>query len=86
MLTCLPGNTGNQPLSDDTCFGNCGGTYTSEQMANCTQEPTVDEYAGWTYGEVENPVGGVVIYVGMLDKLPCFPVQPGGNSSDLVKQ
>jgi WSC domain len=78
MPTCKPGNTGVPPLSDPTCFGNYGGTYTYPEMDACTIPPTVNEDVGWTYGEVDNPVGGVLTYGGVLDKLPgCNPIQPG---------
>ena len=78
MPTCKPGNTDNPPLSDSSCFGNFGGTYTYPQMDACTIMPTVNEPVGWTYGEVDNPVGGVLTYGGVLDKLPgCNPIQPG---------
>ena len=78
MPTCKPGNTGNPPLSDPTCFGNFGGTYTYPEMDACTIPPTVNEPVGWSYGEVDNPVGGVLTYGGVLDKLPgCNPIQPG---------
>jgi hypothetical protein len=78
MPTCKPGNTGNPPLSDPTCFGNLGGTYTYPEMDACTIQPTVTEPVGWTYGQVDNPVGGVLTYGGGLDKLPgCNPIQPG---------
>ena len=78
MPTCKPGNTGVPPLSDETCFGNYGGTYTSEEMTSCTIKPTVNEAVGWTYGEVDNPVGNVLTYGGVLDALPgCNPIQYG---------
>jgi hypothetical protein len=82
MPTCNPGNRGTPPLSDETCFGNYGGVYTDEEMASCTQKPTVDEDVGWTYGDVDNPVGGVLTYGGVLDALPgCCPIQPGPNDA-----
>ncbi len=78
MKTCRPGNTGVPPLSDSSCFGNFGGSYTPEQMNSCTVPPIVNEPVGWTYGEVDNPVGGVLTYGGVLNKLPgCNPIQPG---------
>jgi len=44
--------------------------------------PTVDEYVGWTYGEVDNPVGGVLTYGGVLDGLPwLLPIQYGPNDA-----
>jgi hypothetical protein len=78
MPTCNPGNTDNPLLNSDVCFGNLGGTYTYAEMDACTIPPTVDEDVGWTYGEVDNPVGGVLTYGGVLDKLPgCNPIQYG---------
>ena len=78
MPTCRPGNTGNPPLSDDSCFGKYGGTYTLAEMNACRVKPTVNEDVGWQYGEVDNPVGGKLTYGGVLDALPgCNPIQPG---------
>jgi hypothetical protein len=85
MPTCKPGNTGNPQLSDNTCFGTFGGTFTGAEMTACTLKPTVNEDVGWTYGEFDNPVGGVLTYGGVLDKLPgCCPVQEGPNDAVIM--
>ena len=85
MPTCRPGNTGNPPLSDDSCFGKYGGTYTSTEMSTCRVQPIVNEDVGWTYGEVDNPEGGKITYGGVLDALPgCNPVQPGPGMAKLM--
>lgn len=85
MKTCRPGNTGSPPLSDPSCFGNLGGTYTSQQMTSCTVPPIVNEPVGWTYGEVDNPTGGVLTYGGVLNKLPgCNPIQPGPGLATIM--
>lgn len=84
MSTCKPGNTGNPPLSDDSCFGKFGGTYSYAEMNNCRVKPTVNEPVGWNYGEVDNPVGGVLTYGGVLPKLPgCNPIQPGPGKASI---
>ena len=83
MKTCRPGNTGVPPLSDSTCFGPYGGTYTSEQMAACTIEPVVNEDVGWTYGTTDND--GSLTYGGVLAQLPgCQTLTSGPDNATLV--
>ncbi|MCJ1481549.1 hypothetical protein MMC06_001708 [Schaereria dolodes] len=78
MPTCQPGNTFNPPLSDPSCFGKLGGTYTSPEMAACTVKPTVNENVGWTYGQVDTSYPGYLTHGGVLDALPgCNPIQYG---------
>ena len=62
MPTCRPGNTGNPPLSDDSCFGKYGGTYSDTEMNNCRVASTVNENVGYTEGTTdgEGTRGGVL--------------------------
>jgi hypothetical protein len=85
MPTCTPGNTGVPPLSDPTCFGNRGGIFTDEQMAACLMKPTTGEASGWTYPELDNPVGGVLTYGGVLSALPgCQTITTGPDPAVLT--
>jgi hypothetical protein len=55
ILTYKPGNTDNPTLSDESYFGNYGGTFTSGEMTSCTQEPTVYKYVRQNYARSTNP-------------------------------
>ena len=82
MPTCNPGNTDNPLLNSDVCFGTLGGTYTYPEMVAYTIKPVVNEYVGWIYGELDNPVGGVLTHGGVLDALPgCNPIQYGPENA-----
>ncbi|MCJ1329236.1 hypothetical protein MMC10_005915 [Thelotrema lepadinum] len=76
MKTCRPGNTGNPPLSDASCFGNRGGIFTDAEIKACLIPGAVNEDVGWTYPEIDNPQGGVLTKGGELQQLPgCQTIQ-----------
>ncbi|KAI4137856.1 MAG: hypothetical protein LQ340_008081 [Diploschistes diacapsis] len=86
MPSCKPGNTGNPPLSDGSCFGNHGGIYSDAEMAACmipSTNPSDD--VGWSYPEVDNPMGGALTHGGVLAELPgCQTLSAGPASAQLV--
>lgn len=85
MPTCIPGNTGNPPLSDSTCFGNHGGVYTNKEIAACMLKPLTSEATGWTYPEIDNPEGGSLTYGGVLSALPgCQTITTGPDAATLT--
>lgn len=85
MPTCTPGNTGNPPLSDLTCFGSYGGIYSDEEISACMLESLTTEATGWTYPEIDNPEGGALTYGGVLAALPgCQTITTGPDAATLT--
>ena len=86
MKTCRPGNTGNPPLSDPSCFGGSGrgGVYTAQQIKACIEKGAVNEDVGWTYPQIDNPVGGQHTTGGVLSALPgCQTITTGPQPATL---